>query len=108
MENSLSSYRKAVLGAFNEIDVLLSNIRLLGELGQVAFDNLGAAEEAFRIAQARYREGVIDYQSVLNAQNTLFSSRNAFLDNKLLQLNAVVGLYQSLGGGWRIGDNDVY
>jgi outer membrane protein TolC len=45
---------------------------------------------------------------VLNAQNTLFSSRNAFLDNKLLQLNAVVGLYQSLGGGWRIGDNDVY
>jgi NodT family efflux transporter outer membrane factor (OMF) lipoprotein len=103
LENNLANYRKAVLNAFNEIEVQLSNIRLLGEQGQVAFDNLGAAEEAFRIAQARYREGVIDYQSVLNAQNTLFATRNTFLDNKLQRLNAMVGFYQALGGGWQTG-----
>jgi multidrug efflux system outer membrane protein len=100
MESNLANYRKAVLGAFNEIEVLLSNIQLLEALGQVAFDNLGAAEEAFRIAEVRYREGVADYQTVLQAQNTLFTSRNAWLDNKLLQLNAMVGLFQALGGGW--------
>lgn len=101
MENSLSSYRKVVLGAFNEIDVLLSNIQLLEALVEVAFANLGAAEESFRIAQVRYAEGVTDYQTVLISQNTLFSSRTAYLDNKLLQLNAIVGLYQALGGGWQ-------
>lgn len=101
MENNLATYRRLVLQAFNEIEVLLSNIQLLQALGQVAFDNLGAAEEAFRIAEVRYREGVTDYQTVLIAQNTLFSSRNAWLDNKLLQLNAIVGLYQALGGGWQ-------
>lgn len=101
LENNLASYRKAVLGAFNEVEVLLSNIQLLEALGVVAFDNLGAAEEAFRIAQVRYEEGVADYQTVLQAQNTLFSSRNAWLDNKLLQLNAQVGLFQALGGGWQ-------
>jgi len=103
LENNLASYRNAVLSAFNEIEVLLSNLRLLEELGQVAQDNLGAAEESFRIAQVRYREGVIDYQTVLNAQDTLFSTRNAYLDNKLLQLNAMVGFYQALGGGWQEG-----
>ena len=102
MENSLATYRKTVLGAFNEIEVLLSNIQLLEAQGQTAFGNLGAAEEAFRIAEVRYREGVSDYQTVLQTQNTLFSSRNAWLDNKLLQLNAMVGLYQALGGGWQV------
>lgn len=101
MENNLANYREAVLGAFNEVDVLLSNIQLLRSLGQTAFNNLGAAEESFRIAQARYAEGVADYQTVLQTQNTLFATRNAWLDNKLLQLNAAVGLFQALGGGWQ-------
>ncbi len=100
LESSLANYRKSVLGAFNEVEVLLSNIQLLELQGQTAFNNLGAAEESFRIAQVRYEEGVADYQTVLQTQNTLFSSRNAWLDNKLLQLNAMVGLYQALGGGW--------
>ncbi len=103
LENALANYRRAVLGAFNEIEVLLSNIQLLEALEQVAFENLEAAEESFRIAQARYEEGVADYQTVLIAQNTLFASRNAYLDNKLLRLNAVVGFYQALGGGWLAG-----
>lgn len=100
MENNLANYRRSVLGAFNEVEVLLSNIQLLEAQGATALGNLNAAEEAFRIAQVRYEEGVTDYQTVLQTQNTLFSSRNAWLDNKLLQLNAMVGLYQALGGGW--------
>jgi outer membrane protein TolC len=31
----------------------------------------------------------------------LFSTRNSWLDNKLLQMNAMVGLYKALGGGWQ-------
>jgi len=100
MENSLNDYRRAVIGAFNEIEVLLSNIQLLEAQGVVALQNLEAAEEAFRIAQVRYEEGVADFQTVLTAQNTLFSTRNSYLDNKLLRLNAQVGLFQALGGGW--------
>lgn len=101
LETSLTNYRKAVIGAFNEIEVSLSNISLLGAIGEVAFSNLGAAEESFRIAEARYEEGVSDYQTVLNSQNTLFSTRNSYLDNKLQQLNAMIGFYQALGGGWQ-------
>jgi outer membrane protein TolC len=100
LENNLANYRKTVIGAFNEVEVLLSNIQVLQAQGVTAFNNLGAAEESFRIAQARYAEGVADYQTVLQTQNTLFTTRNSWLDNKLLQLNAAVGLFQALGGGW--------
>ncbi|HTQ98411.1 MAG TPA: TolC family protein [Candidatus Acidoferrum sp.] len=101
MENNLASYRKAVIGAFNDVDVQLSNIQLLDQQAKVASDNLAAAEEAFRIAQLRYGEGVTDYQTMLQTQNTLFTTRNTWLDSKVQQLNAVVSLYQALGGGWQ-------
>ena len=101
MENSLNNYRRAVIGAFNEVEVLLSNIELLEAQGVVALQNLEAAEEAFRIVEVRYQEGVADFQTVLVAQNTLFSTRNSYLDNKLLRLNTITGLFQALGGGWQ-------
>lgn len=100
LESSLANYRGSVISAFNEIEVSLGNIELLNSLAIVAADDLARAEEAFRIAGVRYREGIADYQTVLNTQDTLFSVRNSFLDSKLNQLNAIISLYQSLGGGW--------
>src|SRR5688572_1590816 len=108
LESSLSTYRRTVLDAFNEIEVTLSNIQLLEEQAAVAASSLMAAEEAFRIAEVRYAEGVADFETVLLAQNTLFSTRNAFLDNKLQRLNAIVSFYQALGGGWAPGDVPEY
>jgi outer membrane protein TolC len=81
---------------------------LLEEQAEVAASSLAAAEESFRIAEVRYREGVADFETVLVSQNTLFSTRNAFLDNKLQRLNAVLSFYQALGGGWMPGDLPEY
>jgi outer membrane protein, multidrug efflux system len=104
LENSLNIYRRSVLGAFNEVEVLLSNIQLLDELGIVAQRLLAQAEESFRLAEVRYAEGVADFQTVLTAQNTLFAQRIAVLNNKIQQLNSMVGFYQALGGGWDADD----
>jgi outer membrane protein, multidrug efflux system len=101
LRSALDNYRKAAITAFNDIEVSLGNISLLESLAIVATQDLARAEEAYRIAGVRYREGVADYQTVLNTQNTLFSVRNAFLDNKLARLNAIISFYQALGGGWQ-------
>ena len=98
----MANYRETVIAAFNEIDVSLGNIELLRALGEVAAEDLKRAEESFRIAEARYREGVDDFQTVLISQNQLFDTRNSYFDNKLAQLNAAIAFYQSLGGGWQI------
>ena len=103
LESALADYRLTAIRAFNEIDVALSNIAFLDQLGRFAVDDLARAEEAFRIAEVRYREGVDDFQTVLQAQNTLFGVRNNYYNNKLARLNAVVRFYQSLGGGWERG-----
>jgi NodT family efflux transporter outer membrane factor (OMF) lipoprotein len=100
LETALANYRKTVIAAFNDIEISLANIELLDSLAQFAADDLDRAEEAFRISEVRYREGVDDFQTVLTTQNTLFSVRNNYYDNKLARLNAIVALYQALGGGW--------
>ena len=100
LESSLAEYRETVLAAFNEIEVSLGYIELLGALAEVAAEDLKRAEEAFRIAEVRYREGVEGFQTVLTSQDALFAAREASLDNKLARLNAVIAFYQSLGGGW--------
>jgi len=101
MDSSLASYRETVIRAFNDIEIALGNIELLDSLSKIALEDLKRAEESLRIAEVRYREGVIDYQRVLTAQDFLYSARNNVLSNKRAHLNAIVSLYQALGGGWR-------
>ena len=100
-ESLIDDYRLAIIRAFNDIEVSLGNIELLESLGEVALEDLARATESLRIAEVRYREGVSDYQTVLTSQNVLYSARNAVLDNKLAHLNAIISMYQALGGGWQ-------
>ena len=64
-------------------------------------DHVALAQESLRITEARYREGVQEFEALLGAQDALYAARNAVLDNKLATLLAAVDLYTALGGGWR-------
>ena len=97
----LADYRLTVIGAFNDVEVALADINLLGSLGAVLAEDVALAEESLRIVEARYREGVQEFEALLGAQDTLYGARNAVLDNKLATLLAVIDLYTALGGGWR-------
>jgi NodT family efflux transporter outer membrane factor (OMF) lipoprotein len=103
LETALANYRRSVISAFNDIEVQLNNIQLIRDQGLVTDQNLISAEEQFRLAELRYSEGVANFQTVLNAQSSLFGSRNSVLSNRLSKLNAIISLYQSLGGGWEAG-----
>jgi outer membrane protein TolC len=62
-----------------------------------------AASRTLQLAIGLYRDGLQDFQSVLDAQRSLFE-----FDNQLAQAQGqasanLVALYQALGGGWRPG-----
>jgi multidrug efflux system outer membrane protein len=103
LETSLANYRRTVISAFNEVELALRNIELLKAQGLVQEQNLVSAEEQFRLADLRYRAGTVEYETVLQAQLSLFNQRNSVLQNRLSQLNAIINFYQSLGGGWEAG-----
>ena len=60
----------------------------------------GASRRAFSISEQRLREGTIDLITVLNTQQTLYQAQDALAQARLARLQAIVSLYQALGGGW--------
>jgi outer membrane protein TolC len=43
---------------------------------------------------------VVDFQTVLNAQNTAFQAQESVVQSELSRFTATIGLAQALGGGW--------
>ena len=61
---------------------------------------LGGAREAFQISQLQYRQGTTELLTVLQSQQTLFSAEDQLAQITLARTQAVVHLYEALGGGW--------
>lgn len=96
----IANYRSAVLNAFSDTETALGRVSSLAEQERLVTEQVRNATEAFRISQIQYREGVADLLAVLQAQQTLFTSEDTLAQIRLAQLQASVGLYAALGGGW--------
>ena len=59
-----------------------------------------SSRRAFDIAEQRLRQGTIDLVTVLQTQQTLYQAEDALAQAQLAHVQAVVSLYQALGGGW--------
>ena len=96
----IASYRNAANTAFSEVETSLGGIAHFREQEAYQAEQVAQSQTAFDIAQVRYREGIADYLTVLDAQRTLYSARDSLGQIKLQRLQAIVALYKALGGGW--------
>jgi len=58
------------------------------------------AAEYLKLANLRFRAGVISYLEVLDAQRQLFAAQLDLNASEVNQRLAAVLLYRALGGGW--------
>lgn len=100
----VATYRKTVLTAFQDVETSLGQVASLTQQEKLVTDQVNAASEAFRISEIQYREGVTDLLTVLTAQQTLFNAQDQLVQIKLARIQADVGLYRALGGGWSEAD----
>ena len=98
----IASYRHTVLSALADVESALGSNASLIEQERLTTRQAKSAAEAFNIAELQYREGVVDLLAVLQAQQTLFSTQDQLVQIKLARLQAGVGLYRALGGGWTV------
>jgi multidrug efflux system outer membrane protein len=96
----LQNYRKAVISAFGDVENALDAIRQTALRERLQGDVVLSSRQAFDISEERLREGTIDLVTVLQTQQTLFTAEDAVVQARLAHMQAVVSLYQALGGGW--------
>jgi multidrug efflux system outer membrane protein len=58
-----------------------------------------AFTETYRLSQLRYNHGIDSYLSVLDAQRSLYAAQQGLVMLRLAEINNVVTLYKTLGGG---------
>jgi multidrug efflux system outer membrane protein len=103
LEELSQTYRKAVASAFSDVENALIAVEKAAEEVEAQRVAEGTARRAFEIAQAQLAGGIVDVTTVLNTQKTLFSAQDSLAQARLTQMQAIVGLYKALGGGWRAG-----
>jgi NodT family efflux transporter outer membrane factor (OMF) lipoprotein len=96
----LQTYRKTVIQAFSDVDTALATIRESNARVRLLVQTVAAARRAFDLSEERLRAGTIDITTVLNTEQTLFQAEDSLAQARLARVQAIVSLYQALGGGW--------
>ena len=94
-------YRKAVQTAFREVSNALIDYQKVRE-ARIGQDKLvEVLKDRARLSYLRYRGGVDNLLSALDADRDLFTAQLAAAQGRRNELLALVTLYKALGGGWQ-------
>jgi multidrug efflux system outer membrane protein len=96
----IESYRKSILAALADVESTLASSSRTEDQELLQQQIVEQARRALRLAEIRYREGVDDLLTLLEAQRTLFQSEDQLAQIRLSRLQASIGLFKALGGGW--------
>lgn len=99
-EQMLESYQQTILNAFREVADQLVSIRSRTEQRDRQREQVRAAETAWELAQVRYREGLVTYLDVLEAERSLLAAETQLVQTERARLTDMVTLFKALGGGW--------
>ena len=66
-------------------------------------ESVQAARRSLDIADVQYREGLVDFQRVLDSQRALFSQQERLVLTQGAVAQSLIALYKALGGGWQPG-----
>jgi outer membrane protein, multidrug efflux system len=96
-------YQDTVLRAAREVDdaaVLFAKNRAQVDILDQAVQ---AARRSLDIATIQYREGIVDFERVLDSQRSLFSQEERLVTARGSVAQSLIALYKAIGGGWQAG-----
>jgi NodT family efflux transporter outer membrane factor (OMF) lipoprotein len=100
-EQYLYAYESAVLKAVQEVRDALMDYHKEKERRTSLRGAVEAARAAEELARDQYRNGLADFNNVLDAQRSLLSFQEQLAVSEGTVSRNAVRLYKALGGGWR-------
>ena len=102
LQELLITYQNAVLTAQQEVeDNLAAFLKAQDQAGFLA-QGVSAAKTSLDLAVLQYREGIVDFTTVLVAQQALLNVQDSLASTLGNISSSLVGVYRALGGGWEI------
>jgi outer membrane protein, multidrug efflux system len=101
-EQSLIAYESAVLTALEEAENAIMAYAQEQRRRQSLAEAASSAAAAAELAEIKYRAGLIDFTTVLEAERSLLSFRDQLAQSDGAIVTNLVRLYKALGGGWTV------
>ena len=98
----LIGYQNAVLKAQQDVEDNLAAFLQAQDRAEVLARSVDSAKRAVGLATLQYREGVVDFTTVLTAEQALLNQQDSLASTLGTVSASLVGVYRALGGGWEI------
>lgn len=93
-------YERTVLNAYIEVANQLSNISNLEKSYELKSKQVEALNRSIDISIGLFKTAMADYMEVLLTQRDALGSRFELVETRKQRMNAMINMYQALGGGW--------
>jgi outer membrane protein, multidrug efflux system len=99
---AVAAYVNQVLVAYGDVEDALTDLHALSDEVGTLREAVSASQEYLRVAQVQYKQGLVDYLLVIDAERTLLANQLALAQAVNLQMAASIHLIKALGGGWNL------
>lgn len=96
----LEQYQHTILNAFREVADVLTALQTRQEQLVHQQQRVQSAQDARELAEIRYRQGLVTYLDVLDAQRTVLFAELQLVQTQRARLTDMVILFKAIGGGW--------
>jgi NodT family efflux transporter outer membrane factor (OMF) lipoprotein len=97
---AIYNYERTLLKAYIEVANQVSRISNLEKSYALKASQVQALNQSITISNTLFNSARADYMEVLLTQRDALESRFELIETKKQQMNAMVDVYQALGGGW--------
>jgi NodT family efflux transporter outer membrane factor (OMF) lipoprotein len=98
---ALLQFKNALLNAGREVSDALSLQETALEKVVIRTNQMNALQKSVDYSQELLRNGFANYTEIITARQSLLQAELGRVNDRLQQLQSVVNLYRSLGGGWQ-------
>jgi NodT family efflux transporter outer membrane factor (OMF) lipoprotein len=99
-EEALGAYESTVLTALENVENALVAYSNEQTRRKSLIQAAKAGEAAFDLARDQYSSGLVDFQTVLDAQRSLLTAQDELASSDSKVTSNLIQLYKALGGGW--------
>ena len=100
LEQSIISFNSSVLTAIQEVSNAMTQYKNSIQTMETLKETVRQGEETLQLSLELYKQGLTQFQNVLDAQRSLLSYQDNLVRTRGYSLTSLVQLYKALGGGW--------
>lgn len=102
LQQLIVNYEDTVLRAHQEVEDSLVGFLRKQEEAAFLLGSVQASQRSVDLSMLQYKEGLVDYQRVLDTQRFLTDQQDAWTATRGDVVLNLVAMYKALGGGWQI------